>query len=77
MENLVSTLIAASVLILIALCLLGISFFLTGKSNLKPGSCGRAPFKNKDGSCGTTSSCELCKKPDSLEEEKDKKDQEP
>ncbi|HRD55649.1 MAG TPA: hypothetical protein PLC42_04540 [Parachlamydiaceae bacterium] len=72
MENLISTLIAASVLILMALCLLAISYFITGKSRLKPGACGRAPFKNKDGSCGTESSCELCKKPEEKDEDKDK-----
>ncbi len=70
MENLGFTLLIASFLILFSLCLLGISFFLTGKSRLKPGACGKVPTKNlpKDDSCGNTSTCELCKKPDNKKE---------
>ena len=66
MSTLLFTLGIAFVIVLIAVGLLAISWLLTGKSTLKPGACGRDPTHKQDPKegCGTTVSCQLCKKPD-------------
>lgn len=62
MDNLIATLIAAFILILASLALLGIGWLITGKSKIKPGACGKLPNQKKDKSCGEKSSCDLCEK---------------
>lgn len=67
MDTIFSTLFAAFVLVSIALVLIGIGFFITGKSKIKPGCCGKLPKKDGDKECDDPSSCDLCKKPDDQE----------
>lgn len=64
MSTLLLTLALAFVFIVIAIALLAMSWLITGKSKMRPGACGRDPTKKqeKDDSCGTDSSCGLCKK---------------
>jgi len=64
MDQLIFTLIIAFIVILVALCLLGISWLITGKSKIRPGACGRTPSENRNKDCGEKSSCELCEKPE-------------
>jgi len=59
----------AFVFVVIALAGLALSLFITGKSSIKAGSCGRAP-KQKDKSCGTNETCSLCEKDSKTEEKK-------
>lgn len=67
MDNLIITVTIAFVMVFICLCLLGISWLITGKSRIKPGACGKTPTQNKNNECGDITSCDLCKKPDDKE----------
>lgn len=64
MSELLPTVIVATLLVLAAVFALSIGFLLTGKHKIKGGSCGRAPSKKMDDSCGTDATCNLCKKDD-------------
>ena len=65
MSTLILTLSIAFVVFMAALALMGISWLLTGKLNIRPGACGKDPTKNRDDeNCGTGVNCQLCKKPD-------------
>lgn len=61
MNSLLPTVIIASVLVLAALFALSIGWVLTGKHKIKGGTCGQAPSKRKNESCGTEASCIICK----------------
>jgi hypothetical protein len=61
MSALPLTILLASVIVILALLGLGIGWLITGKSKLR-GSCGRGPNTDKDASCGTTRTCEICRK---------------
>lgn len=67
MSNILVTIGIAFVLIMIALAALALTWFFTGRSSIKAGSCGRAPTKKREESCGTKKTCSLC--------ESDKKDE--
>ncbi len=65
MSQLLLTLGAAFIIVMIALGCLAIGWLLKGKSILRPGACGRDPTKKQDDkSCGTDSTCGVCKKDD-------------
>jgi hypothetical protein len=65
MDALFITLGIAFTCILVAVAMLGVSWLITGKSSLKPGSCGRDPHKKRDSEeCGKSASCGLCEKHD-------------
>ncbi|CCB85988.1 MULTISPECIES: hypothetical protein [Parachlamydia] len=64
MSDFTTTLIIAFFAIIVALLLLGLGWLLTGKSKIKPGSCGRDPTQKKDNECGDQFSCTLCDKND-------------
>lgn len=71
MEHFLQTAFFAGIVVIIALCLLGIGWIITGKQKIKGGTCGRDPTKKKDDSCGTPrSGCSLCNQD---EEDKGKK----
>lgn len=65
MSNLFLTLIIAFVVIVLAIASLAIGWFITGKTRLQRGACGRDPTKKQDESC--QSICELCTKPETDE----------
>lgn len=70
MSTLLLTIGLACIIILIAMAALGLSWLIKGKSSMRPGACGRDPHQKKDDeTCGTTTTCGLCKK----EEDKEKK----
>lgn len=72
MSTITLTIIIAFFLVILALAALGISWLLTGKSTLRPGACGRDPTKKRDDeTCGTETTCTLCK--EEKPEEKRKK----
>lgn len=54
------TIIVAFALFLIALVLISSGLILAGRSRIRGGSCGRLPSKDKDDTCGTDQSCNLC-----------------
>lgn len=62
MSNIIVTVSAAFVIIILCLFMLGIGWFLTGKAKLRLGMCGRTPTLKKDKSkgCGTDPQCPLC-----------------
>ena len=60
LENILTTVAAAFVIVSIALALIGIGYLITGKNKIRLGACGRNPNQDKDGSCGTKKSCSLC-----------------
>jgi hypothetical protein len=62
MSDLGLTIIIASVLVVLAMAFLGISWLITGKLSLRPGACGRAPTKDRDEHCGKDVTCGLCGK---------------
>lgn len=62
MDTLIVTLLISFILVVLALAALAIKWVLTGKSDLRAGSCGRYPSKQKDQECGTNETCPLCKK---------------
>ncbi|WP_143406433.1 hypothetical protein [Estrella lausannensis] len=62
LENILTTVALAFVIVSIALALIGIGYLVTGKNKIRLGSCGRNPHQDKDGSCGTKRSCSLCDK---------------
>lgn len=65
MSTLLTTIIIAFVFIFIALALLGISYFITGRLKIRPGACGKDPNQLKNENCdGKNISCGLCKKKD-------------
>lgn len=55
------TILLATGIVILALLGLAIGWLITGKSRLR-GSCGRGPKTDKDASCGTQNSCEICRK---------------
>ncbi|MFV0340160.1 MAG: hypothetical protein ACK5MA_05965 [Parachlamydiaceae bacterium] len=61
MEALPLTILLASVIVLLAILGLAIGWLITGKSKIR-GSCGRGANKDKDDSCGTSTTCEICRK---------------
>lgn len=61
MSALPLTILLATVIVILALLGLGIGWLITGKSKLR-GSCGRGSNREKDGSCGTQNTCEICGK---------------
>lgn len=64
MENLLTTIFIASIVLILGLLLFAIGWLVTGKSRIQPGACGKAPNKKRvgDDSCGSTTSCTLCDK---------------
>lgn len=72
MSNLILTLSIAFVLFSIAVAFLAIGWVITGKTKLRPGSCGRNPHMKQTDACGKEGSCALCEK----EEDKKKNDEE-
>lgn len=62
MSNLLLTIIIATILVLLAVGALAISWLITGKLSLKSGACGRAPQKKRDSHCGSDVTCGLCGK---------------
>lgn len=66
MSSFLMTLMIAFVVVIIALALLGLNWFITGKCKIRSGTCGRDPTKKRDEDeeCGTEVSCSLCKKSD-------------
>jgi hypothetical protein len=62
MSSLLSTLLIAFVIVLVAIGLLAIGWLITGRSKIKPGACGQDPNKKRDESCDTQENCSLCKK---------------
>lgn len=63
MNTLLVTLLITFILIMVALLLLGFSWFFTGKSRFRPGMCGKTPSQ-KNGDCRSDKniSCGLCGK---------------
>lgn len=61
MSALALTILLATAIVILALLGLAIGWLITGKSKLR-GSCGRGPNTDKDGSCGTQNTCEICRK---------------
>ncbi len=62
MSTLLTTLLIAFLLIIIALGLLAVGWLVTGKSRIRAGSCGRNPHQKRsdEEGCGTSSTCSLC-----------------
>jgi len=62
MKTALVTFILTFAIIFIALCMLGISWLLTGKSRLRVGMCGRTPTQKRDAKngCGKDITCGLC-----------------
>ncbi|MGA8164092.1 MAG: hypothetical protein WB791_03585 [Waddliaceae bacterium] len=75
MSNALITLAVAFVIVVFSCFLLGVSKFLTGKSRLRLGMCGRDPTqtKKKGQGCGTTPHCGICGR--SAEEEENTDDE--
>lgn len=65
MSTLLVTVFLAFIIVIVAIALLAIGWLATGKSRIRPGACGRAPQRDRDGECGTNSTCSLCKREDS------------
>lgn len=76
MANIMPTLIAAFVFVIIALVLLGIGLLITGKPGFQLRRCGRDPTKkrDKDAGCDTGSACTLCGKTEDEKETESKQD---
>jgi len=62
MSTLLLTLVLAFLIIAVAIGLMAIGWFITGRSRLQPGACGRDPTKKRNTECGTSSSCQICDK---------------
>lgn len=62
MSNLALTLSIAFVLFSVAVAFLAIGWLITGKSRLRPGSCGRNPQMRRSDACEKEGSCALCEK---------------
>ena len=62
MSTIIITAGLAFLIIILCLFMLGIGWFLTGKTKLRLGMCGRTPAlkKNKSKGCGTDPQCPLC-----------------
>jgi hypothetical protein len=62
MSSLLLTLVIAFVLVMLSLGLLAIGWFISGKSRIKAGACGRNPHKNRADTegCDTSINCQLC-----------------
>lgn len=60
MDNFFETFAFASILIIAALLLIGLSWALTGKQKIKGGTCGRDPNKKRDKECGPKTHCQIC-----------------
>lgn len=76
MSTLLTTLVIAFVIVVLACGLLGIGLLLTGKSKIKAGACGKDPTKKQDESeeCGT-SRCSLCEDPHKTPAKKSNRDE--
>lgn len=72
MATLLITLGFAFIVVVLALALLGIGRLITGKSRIEAGACGRAPKDKRSKSCGTETTCSLCKKDESKKDEEKK-----
>jgi len=70
MSNVLITLAVTFVIVVLAFFLLGISKFLTGKSRLRIGMCGKDPKKKKGEECGINLPCGICGKSEEKEEKK-------
>ena len=75
MTSIILTLVLATIVVIIALALLGIGWMLTGKPRIVAGACGRAPRQKRDEQCGTPeNSCELCRPSESEKGKAEEKD---
>jgi hypothetical protein len=63
MSSLITTMVLAALVVLIAIGAISIGWILTGKSRVRLGMCGRDPTQKKD-DCGKDISCSLCDKKD-------------
>ncbi|GAB4228077.1 MAG: hypothetical protein Tsb0021_05250 [Chlamydiales bacterium] len=62
MEHFWTLLLLSGSVVLIAIFLLTIGLFLSGKVRIVRGACGMDPYKLRDRQCGTSEIfCELCK----------------
>ncbi len=68
MDPIVTTILLAFGVIIVACALLGIGFLLTGKARIIRGACGMDPEKARDERCGRDISCEICKKTEKQKE---------
>jgi len=68
MSSLITTILIAFVLVVIAVASLAISWLITGKIGIRAGSCGRVPTQKKDEKCGSSQemTCPLCEKPEDV-----------
>lgn len=62
MSPLMTTILVAFIITLVAIALLSIGWLFTGKSHLRKGACGRDPHKAQDKECSTGGSCDLCER---------------
>lgn len=66
MSQILTTILIAFALVILAIALMGIGWLITGKSKLRGGMCGRLPSKKSDGDtgCDTQTGCGICGKTD-------------
>ena len=60
MQILIETILITSLFFAVALALIGIGWFITGKQRIRRGACGSDPTKRRNHSCETKRSCSLC-----------------
>lgn len=62
MSNIMITIGVTFVIVVLCLFMLGIGLFVTGRTRLRLGMCGKVPTKKKDKSngCGSEINCPLC-----------------
>lgn len=70
MSTLLTTMLLAFIVVLLAIVALTIGWLITGKQKLTPGACGRDPNKQKNDKCGSQVNCQLCDKPETKKEPK-------
>ena len=71
MGPMITTILLAFGVVVLALALLGIGWLISGKVRIIRGACGMDPNKIRDERCGRKISCEICKKPVKPEKEED------
>jgi hypothetical protein len=72
MGPMITTILLAFGVVILALALLGIGWLITGKVRIIRGACGMDPNKVRDERCGRKISCEICKKPTDIKDKEEK-----
>lgn len=62
MSTFLLTLAIAFIVVVIAIAFLAFGWLVTGKSKIRPGSCGRDPTKKRDDEDCSKSACNLCER---------------